>query len=288
MVNTELTAAEKANSALPAHLQGGRKAKVGNLDTSDMIIPRVKLIQGISPEVTGATAIDGAKVGEFWHTIMQQSLGSKLLAIPILIKKSQILWAPRNDDRGILARSTDGIHWDEGFANMEFEVKPKGAPRAIKYNTGANVAASGLAEFGSSVPGDPKSPPALSLTYNMMWFFPDYPDISPAVIINARGSVKKAKLLISNLEMSSVDHYGRLFYIGTTDEMSDDGPYKGFSYTGAGFVEDEALYNRAKSLFEMYSAAEWKPSDETEEEPANGGGAAKPKGDVADEKTGAF
>lgn len=286
MSNTEVTTAEKTNSALPAHLQGGRKAKVGNLDTTDMIIPRVKLLQAISPEVAGAEAIPGAKAGEFWHTIMGQSLGSKITAVPILIKKSQVLWSPRNDDRGILARSSDGINWDAGFEDKEFEVKPKGSPTKIKYFTDKNVAASGLAEFGSSIPGDPNSPPALALTYNMMWFFPEFPDISPAVIINTRSSVKKAKLLISNLEMSPVDHYGRLFTIGTTDEMGDEGPYKGFSYTSSGFA-DEDIFNRCKSLFEMYSAAEWKPSDETEDEPSGGAG-GKSTGTVQPEKGGKF
>lgn len=280
MTKSEI-ATNEANNALPAHLQGGRKAKVGNLDSTDMIIPRVKLLQAISPEVA-ELKLPGAEPGVFWHTITQQSLGPKLLGIPILIKKSYVLWSPRNDDRGILARSTDGVNWDAGFENLEFEVKPKGAPHKITYKTGANPKSSGLTEFGSSIPGDPRSPPALALTYNMMWFFPDYEYMSPAIIINTRSSVKPAKALISNLDMSPVDHYGRLFEIGTTDEKGDEGPYKGYSYRGIGFVEDPALFKRTQELYEFFKDAEYKSSDESEEHTSGDGGGAK--GDASSTK----
>lgn len=277
MSKQEVTTTEKANN-LPAHLQGGRKAKVGNIDTSDMIIPRVKLLQAISPEVEAK--MPGAETGVFWHTIAQQPLGATLRGIPLLIKKSHVLWSPRNDDRGILARASDGVHWDRGFENMSFEVKPKGSPHKITYNTGDNVKASGLAEFGSSIPGDPQSPPALALTYTMLWFFPDFDYLSPAVIINTRSSVKPAKALISNLDMSPVDHYGRYFLVGTTDEKGDEGPYKGYSYRGDGFVEDPDLYARMEQLFHQFSEVEWKANDE-QEESAGSSGASKPQGEVS-------
>lgn len=275
---------------LPAHLQGGKKAKLGNLDNSDRIVPRVKLLQAISPEVAESNQ-PGAKAGVFWHTLAGESLGERLKFVPIVIRKTIALWSPRNDDRGILARSSDCIHWDPGYANLQFEVKPKGAPRAITINTGDDVAGSfvvghedgpGLGEFGSSVPGDPQSAPMASLTYNMLMFFPDFPDYSPAVVINTRSSVRRAKELINKIDMRPVEHFGQMWEMYPTDEKGDEGPYKGYGYIAKGYVEDPAMFAHTKQLFEAYGEKDWVANDEADEVASAGNGA--PKGDANSSK----
>src|SRR3954469_13644268 len=127
----------KANNGIPAHLAGFTKAKIGNVDSSDRIIPRIKLMQAISPELTD---FPDAKAGQFWHTIAQQNLGPSIRAIPIIIRKSYVLWAPRSEARSIVAGSMDGIHW--GPADAEFSVKPKGAAQPVVYHAKKTVAES--------------------------------------------------------------------------------------------------------------------------------------------------
>src|SRR5262245_19171112 len=197
------------HAEVPAHLQQYQKGRIGNIDSTDRIIPRIKLLQAISPELQD---YGGAKAGMFWHTVMQESLGPTFLGIPILIRKSYVLWSPRNDDRGILARAMDGVHWD--VPNAEFTVKPKGAPQPITYNTKESVQDSGLDQFGSSIPGDPNSPPAASLTYNMMFYLPEMPELSPSVIINTRSSVKPMQQLLSRIDAKPVAHYVQMYEVG--------------------------------------------------------------------------
>lgn len=274
---------EAPKSSLPAHLQGGKQHQFGNIDSTDLIIPRVKLLQAISPEVT---EYDTAKPGEFWHTIAAQSLGSVLKGIPIIVRKSYVLWSPRNDDRGILARAMDGRTWD--LPGAEFTVKPKNSPHPVTYKLGALVTdrtgpGPALSEFGSSIPGDPKSPPAAALTYQLLWYFPDYPGFSPAIMINTRSSVKPAKGLISRIDLMPVDSYGQVYDIGITQEKGDEGPYFNYRYAANGFVEDEAVFNICKGLYEKFSAESWRANDESEE-PANegGGGGGGPRGGPVD------
>lgn len=258
----------KTSSAVPDFLKGGKKAKLGNIDSSDLIIPRVKLLQAISPEVE---AFENAKAGQFWHTIAGEVMGAELRIIPIVIRKSLALWAPRGDDRGVLARSSDCVNWDPGYENLEFEVKVKGQPKAITYHTKGNVAESGLADFGSSIPGDDNSKPAASLTYHLMVAFPDFIDMSPAIIINTRSSVKPAKNLISKIELRPVDHYAQVYKMGLTKEIGDEGPYYNYQYTADGYV-DEDQYAYAKGLYEKYGEADWKPNDEDADESDAGSG----------------
>jgi hypothetical protein len=242
---------------LPAHLQQYAKTKIGNVDATDQIIPRIKLIQAISPELQD---FNNAKAGEFWHTTASESLGNKLLAIPIVIRKSYILWAPRNDDRGILARAMDGVHWD--IPNAEFTVKPKGSPNSVVYKTWNTVAESGLDQFGSSVPGDPQSLPAASLTYTMLWYLPDFPEYSPSVIINTRSGIKPMQQLLSKIDAKPVAHYAQLYTISVVSMKGAEGPYFGYAYTASGFA-DEGTVIATKALYDRFAESEWVANDET-------------------------
>lgn len=266
----DITAAPK--SSLPAHLQGGKTHQFGNIDSTDLIIPRVKLLQAISPEVTEN---DAAKAGRFWHTIATESLGDVLRGIPIIVRKSYVLWAPRGDDRGVLARANDGKNWDN--ANMEFTVKPKNSPHPVTYKLGKTVhdkidGAPALSEFGSSIPGDPNSPPAAALTYQLLWYFPDFPGLSPAILINTRSSVKPAKALISRIDMMPVNSYGQLYDIGVNKTPFEDGYFYNYKYTAAGYA-DEETYQLTEAMYNKFATESWRANDEHEDEtPTDGGG----------------
>jgi hypothetical protein len=251
----------KTQQGIPAHLAQYQKAKIGNVDSSDRIIPRIKLMQAISPELQD---FDTAKAGQFWHTVAQENLGPSLRAIPIIIRKSYVLWAPRNDDRGILARAMDGIHWEP--ANAEFTVKPKGSATSVTYHTKRTVAESRLDQFGTSIPGDANSPPAASLTYNMMWHLLDYPELSPSIIINTRSSVKPMQQLLSRIDSKPVPHYCQIYEIGSVQQKGAEGPYFNFSYTGAGFA-DEDQAKLCSAMYEQFGKGGWVANDEAEDEP---------------------
>jgi len=254
---------------LPDHLRQYQKAKIGNIDVTDLVIPRIKLIQAISPELE---TFDTAKAGSFWHTIATQNMGNELVAVPIVIKKSYILWAPRNDDRGILARAMDAVHWD--LPNTEFTVKPKGSPQPVTYNTKGSVAESGLDLFGSGIPGDPQSRPAASLTYNMLWFFPEYPHLSPSVIINTRSSIRPMQQLLSRIDSKPAAHFTQLYTIGTVQEKGAEGPYFNYTYTSSGYADAE-LCEKTEALYNRYADKAWQATEEepdvTEEKASNGG-----------------
>jgi hypothetical protein len=255
----------KQRNDVPAHLQQYQKTRIGNIDSSDRIIPRIKLMQAISPELQD---FEDAKAGQFWHTVAQENLGPTLKAIPIIIRKSYVLWAPRNDDRGILARAMDGVHWDP--ADAEFRVKPKGSPTEVVYKTAKTVAESKLDQFGTSIPGDPNSAPAASLTYNMMWYLPDYPELSPSIIINTRSSIKPMQQLLSRIDSKPVPHFCQMYDIGSVQQKGAEGPYFNFTYTGSGFA-DEGQAKICSDLFEQFSQGSWVANDEVADDEPDAG-----------------
>lgn len=249
---------------LPARLKGvERTAKIGNVDTTDLIVPRIKLLQGISPELT---AFDEARAGHFWHSLASVSMGKEVSFIPIIVRKSYVLWAPRNDERGILARSNDAIHWSPPSGS--FKVKPKKAGgREVTWTLAPTVAESGLAEFGSEIPGDTNSAPAASLTYNILAYFPDFPELSPAIILNTRSAVKKARLLISKIDLRGVDIYEQQYKMSSIEENAGGEKFLNYNYVSDGYASDE-LAPRTKEYYERFAAADFRASDENDEEAA--------------------
>lgn len=274
---TKAVAVPQKGSAVAPSFMKGSTANTGNLDSSDLILPRLKLLQKISPEIEEfkGAAIDG----QFWHTVAEESLVGPLRAVPIFVRKSVILWAPRGDDRRILARSNDTVHWDQG-GNEKFEVKPKNAPK-ITYDTKGSVAESGLLEFGSSVPGDPNSAPAASLTYNWLWYLIDYPDLSPVVVINTRSSVRQSKALWGKIDLrrDTAPMYGMVFDLDAKMDGTADEPYYNYSYRANGYVETEELFLSLKAMNEKFGATNWRAADEEDDGSDPATSSSGPSGD---------
>lgn len=268
-------AVQEDQHSVPAYLREVGQLKMGNVDRSDMVIPRIKLLQAISPELE---VFDNAKAGNFWHTIAEEQIGgadggADLQFVPILVRKSYTLWAPRGDDRGVLARAVDGINWD---TKEKFLVKPKGASGQVEWDTTAGtVTESGLDQFGTSIPGDKQSAPAASLTYEVLAYFPDHPELSPAVILNTRSAVKPAKQLISKIMMKDVPHFGQVFIASPIKAMGAEGPYFTYAYTANGYVQDQNLFNSLAKMYDSFSKGAWRSSDMSTED--QGSGTAAPQ-----------
>lgn len=192
---TEKPVTEEASTALTlVPEQGGAVATIAPLQTNigleDMKRPLLKVIQALSPEVEEL----GVSTGQFFATVLGMELGKEVFATVLGMKKEYILWNPqRGVEPMILARSSNGITWDEGGENKEFTVKIPNVGQ-VKWKTGADVANSGLHLFGSSVPGNKDSKPALAETFNYLLFLHDQ-DILPVVISLSRSGIDAAKSL---------------------------------------------------------------------------------------------
>src|SRR5208282_239301 len=163
------------------------------LGNQDMTVPRLKVMQGLSPE---KERFSWLKNGDFFHTAHEIALPQPLLAVPIIINKRYILWRPRSQGGGILARANDGKTWMP--SNTKFSVSltaKEGGPANVVWETKKSVLESGLANWGTSNPNDPNSAPAATLMYNILLAFPANEGISPAVLTLQRTGEKVAKAL---------------------------------------------------------------------------------------------
>lgn len=254
-----LPTTQETTGALPAYLQGKQKAGLANLDVNDLILPRIKLMQAISPEVL---ANEKLKVGMFIHNVLGEPLGEDGGAFRFIIismKKKYLLMAPMGDQRGVLARAEDGVNWSPPDA--AFEVKLKGVKESQKWSTKPTVRESGLAEFGSSIPGDPDSKPAAVLIYEYLIYLPDFPHLSPIVMSCARSAAKKGKDLNSKIQYRAAPLAGMVFKAIAVDDQGDEGPFKNYMFQNDGWATEEE-FATVEALATKFAGANYKVHDE--------------------------
>lgn len=246
-------------SNLPSYLQGKTYSdQQDNFDSSDVVIPQVKLLQATSGEVT---SYDEAKTGEFWHTGADMSLGADFKFVVISRTKKYLLIAPMDDGQGVLARAPDASTWDR---TGSWEVKIDKKTTAKWEIKDLDVKASGLTEWGTSDPDDENSPPAATLFYEYLILLPDHPELGPAVLSLARSAIRHARKGLND-KIAMHRSAGRpvqaiVFQAKSTMEKNDSGQdYRNWQFLGAGFAPED-VFNTARGFAETLT--DYKVKDE--------------------------
>lgn len=258
--NENALTTEVSQSAVPAFLQNTDKgSKLQDIDANDIVVPRIKLLQGTSPEVE---AFEEAKNGEFWLNVLDMPLGADFRFIVLNNRKRVLLLPPMGDERGVLARADDGKTWN---TTGSWDVKLKNIKKPVTWEiTDLDVKKSGLLEFGTSNPEDSDSNPAATLFYEYLVWLPDVPELTTPVLLSlARSQAKRARDLNGKLEFSGVPIQGVLVKTTTTDETSPDGAYKNYQFTRDGFATEEQ-FNTAVAMAERFSNVSYSGADEAE------------------------
>ena len=72
--------------------------------------------------------------------------------------------------------------------------------------------------------------------------------------------------LLSRIDSKPVPHYVQVYTIGSVQQKGAEGPYFNFTYTGAGFA-DQQTANVCASLYEQFGQGGWVANDEAEDMP---------------------
>ena len=261
------TEVAKTESDVPAYLQQmqGRVHDNSNFDQSDVIVPRIKLLQGLSKE---CEVFDDAKAGRFWDTGLDENQGEELRFVVASRKKKYLLVAPLEDGQGILARSEDFKYWDR---TGEWEVKIKGERHPVTWViSDKEVVASGLDQWGTFNPNDENSPPAATLFYEYLVLRVDDEGNllakPPAVISLTRSQIRRAKKGLNDKIQLHGD-MGRPMQslvfkaTATTDTNSEGQDFKNWMFTGDGFAT-EATFEQAQKF--ASSLQHYKVQDEAD------------------------
>ena len=246
---------------LPDYLRDGGFKNEDNFDNNDVVVPRIKLLQGISPEVD---AYDAAKNGHFWHTGLDMSLGEEISFVVADRRKKYLLSAPITDGQGVLARADDAMTWDR---KGSWTVKMKNVKQPQTWTIDdLNVERSGLAKWGSSVEGDDDSPPAATLFYDYLVWLPEHPELGMSVISLARSAIKPAKKGLND-KIKMHGDAGRpmqalIFKAKSFDDNSEGQEFKNWKFLSGGFLRDPDQFKRLREYVGALSNMTIKDEDD--------------------------
>lgn len=253
-------------------LEGQGALNQDNFDQSDVVVPRIKLLQGTSTELE---LHDHAKSGHFWHTGFEHDLGEEVRFVVASRKKKYLLVTPLEDGQGVLARAEDFVNWDR---TGSWEVKLPKVKKPVTWEiTDRNVVKSGLDQWGTYDPNDEDSPPAATMFYEYLVLLPDHLDFGPAVLSLARSQIKTAKKGLND-KIALHQSAGRpmqalVFKARCMKDQNESGQaFNNFLFAGDGFASEE-LYKQAMELKDVLSS--YRVHDEGDDTAAAQTGAAE-------------
>jgi len=93
-----------ATDKMPAHVKQSAGRGNENVSSDSMTIPRIKLLQKMSPEVDKhhANFIEDADPGDFLNSLTNENYGSDLYTISVTFKDDHVVWKKREAGGGFL------------------------------------------------------------------------------------------------------------------------------------------------------------------------------------------
>jgi hypothetical protein len=210
--------------------QGNRGAE--NVGTDDMIIPRIELIQALSPvrKKSDPAYIEGAEEGMLYNNVTRTLYGTEVTVVPVYYTKQFLVWKDRKAGGG----GSNGFRG--AFASKEL------ADRAIAE----------LAEEALEV----------SDTAQHFVLVRNGDDWQEAVISMAKSKVKVSKRWNSLMRLSNTDSFSRAYKLSaTTETNARNESYFNFNVAALGFVNKD-LYERAEKLYETIRSGGVKVSND--------------------------
>lgn len=213
-------ALDNKNSSIIA--SGKQRGLESGVEQEDLIIPRAKLMQALSPEL--------AELPNLKTNCIINSLTKELLPetfIPIFMFKNYIKFNPRKKD-------------DLGF-DTNYE------PGALIWRTNDPLDP----RVKETKFGDNGELPTATTFINFFSYFPGVP--MPIIISFSKTSYKVGKQLLSLAKFSGGDLFSRKYKLTSVMESNDVATYAIFKVAGLGAVSNEE-YQTGEDLWNNYSS----------------------------------
>ena len=195
---------KKENSSLMQNDKNQRGFESG-VDQEDLIIPRAKLIQALSPEMQ--EGLDGIKIGSIINSLTKEMLPDEF--IPIFAFKNYIRFNPR---------SKDDPNFDPAFE-----------PGAIIWRSSdpSDPLVQEQTKFGRN-----GEKPVATTFLNFFSYFPGVP--MPVIVSFSKTSYRSGKQLLSLGKFCGGDMFSRKYKLMSQMETNDIGTYAVLKVTPVG------------------------------------------------------
>jgi len=217
---------------VPGYLKSESGKGLEEVGTEDLLLPRLKLLQALSPEVVE----EGVPAGEFFHSLTKKGMGNSVDIIPLYHFKSRIRWRSRDAGGGIICFSADGKSYSFNYAEEE-------APSLC-----ANCK---MSNWNNKAEGKDRQP-ACTLYYNfVVLMLPDYQMIGLSF---SKTSISAARKLITMVKYmgGNLDLFARKYTLSSKLVKKKEFTFFAADFKSKGFVTEKE-YGLASKLYEGVS-----------------------------------
>ena len=217
----------KKEAQMPAFVSGAGRG-VENVETSDLIIPRIVLAQDLSPQVKKGKPeyIEGLEPGMFFNSVSGEIYGAEFEFVPVYYRKEWVVWKNREAGGGFCGAFPTKEEAEQEAENLGTEPFGK---KGLPLHEATDVAQ----HFGLIVKPD---------------------GLEEAVLSLSRSGMKVSRQLLTLARMAGGDYFASRYQISSVMETNNSGDeYWGMSVKRLGWV-DEETYHAAEKVYEMVTS----------------------------------
>lgn len=207
---------------VPEHLQDKMQGARGseNVTQEDLVIPRLEIVQAISPEVTeGAPEyLPNAKPGDLINSVSKRIYGRESFVVPVHYVKQWLVWLDRNKGGGFRG----------AFPS------PQEAEDKVKEEGGK---AAGFEAIDTP-------------THFCLLVDRETGAVDEIVLSMPRTKAKISRQWNSMVKMAGGDRFSRVYRVTTQMEKNAKGQFYNFAIAQSGFPA-KVLYDKAEKLYLM-------------------------------------
>ncbi len=236
MAKKDVAVASQTGLAERPDWMGDQNRGSEEVTINDLTIPRLSIIQDLSPQrkKNAAEYIEGAEEGMLFNTVTNQLYAEPVLFVPVYFRMEWIVWKHRDAGGGFVGAyaTQDEAVAAVGQHPLAGQVTEKDEPVLEIQDTAQH--------FGLLL--DPNSPlDAIHMT--------------EIVISMSRSQLKPSRQLNSQIRISGGDRWERYYKLSAVQVDGARGEYYNWKVEQLGFVTEE-VYKRAEHLYESVKSGE--------------------------------
>lgn len=220
---TEVLATDP-NANVPSYIKQGQGRGNENVASEDLQLPRIDVLQALSPQVNKKKVddyIDGAEVGMLFNTLTKELYKDGVHVTPVSFVKRYLVWVDRKID-------------NEGGLRGVFDTETEAEQFVTEQDDEDKLEVVATAEH-------------LVLL----------DDGSEAIISMAKSKMKVSRKFNSLVRLNGGDRFGRRYKVTTVDDKGPKGEFQNISISNSGFPSEQ-VYHQAEKLYTAIASGQVK------------------------------
>lgn len=218
----------------PEYLSGASRGNE-NVTMDDLMIPRLEIVQGLSPAVKRGDPgyIEGAKLGDLINSATRETYGDFVYIVPVHFSVQHLVWKMRayQDSNGRVINSDGGFF---GAYATDWEAQKRAIEEGGLQN-GVEVMA---------------TPQHLCLLINTVTN-----SIEELIVSMPRTKAKVSRNFNTLVKIAGGDRFSRVYKLGTELQKNAKGDFYNYSVKIQGFPSKE-VYDKAEQLYLAINSGE--------------------------------